>query len=102
MPLDPKHVIKKRRSVRPKDLQRRLGKFSITRDVIINTPALARKALQGCIVVRAENLWDGEAIEYTAIHPRFDPVPVGSMAPEYIIQINRLQTGSIQIEWIRK
>ncbi|KKK81949.1 hypothetical protein LCGC14_2808290 [marine sediment metagenome] len=87
MPLGPKHIIKKRRPVKPKDLQRRLGKFSMTRDVIIDSPALARKVLQGCIVVRAEHLWDGDIIEYIAIHPRFDPVPEGSIAPTYVISI---------------
>lgn len=70
---------------------RRLGKFTIPRDIIEDTPALAQEILSTVIVVRAEMLWDRDALEYIGISHSFESLPCGARAPwyDYIMEQGR-------------
>jgi hypothetical protein len=60
-----------------------LGKFRISRELIQKSPEAALAVLEGCLVVRAELQWESDAIEYVALHPDFDELQPGEIAPTY-------------------
>lgn len=61
----------------------RIGKFRVSTYLIRHEPASALAVLENCIVVRAENSYETDAIEYVALSADFDPVPLYSLAPSY-------------------
>ena len=63
---------------------RHIGKFYIDLDLIDNDPKLVRSILSSVIVLRAETLIHSNVIEYFAISPAFEEVPLGMYTPEYI------------------
>ena len=63
---------------------RRMGCFKIAREIIDDRPEDALAALDGCIVLRAEMLAYDNTIEYFAIHPDFDVVPLGEAVSVYV------------------
>lgn len=63
---------------------RRMGCFKIARTLIDDCPEDALTALDGCIVLRAEMLAYDDSIEYYAIHPDFDVVPLGEAISVYL------------------
>lgn len=69
--------------------QRRVGKFSISRDMIENGPELVKQILGKCVVVRAEMMFDRDAIEYIAFCDEFDEVYLGSRPPSYAIECSK-------------
>lgn len=67
----------------PSLFKRRLGKFSFTRDFIEECPQIAQEILSTVIVVRAEMLYDRDAIEYVGLSHSFESLPCGVAAPHY-------------------
>lgn len=64
-------------------LTRRLGRFRIGSDVIQFFPEQAQQVLMNCVVVRAEQRFDLDAIEYIAMCAQFRERNPGEDAPEY-------------------
>lgn len=64
--------------------KRRIGTFSITKDVIEDQCPSVMAALDGCVVVRCELNYGTNCFEYTALHDDFDEVPPGCAAIAYI------------------
>lgn len=72
-------------------MNRRLGTFNISREMIEDDEAAVKLALSGLIVVRAEQLWDGGCIAYVAICDDFEELQEGDAAPPYQINWKRVQ-----------
>ena len=72
--------------IEPLDLPRRLGKFAISCKLLLEKPDMVMRALNNCIVVRCELLWEYDAFSYVALSPLFDVVPAGQIANDYQIR----------------
>lgn len=75
--------------------ERRFGNFSFDARCIRSNPKAIQALMKDCIVVRAEHLFDWDAIEYTALHPDFAPVEQGRRAPRYEVRFTQHPDGSI-------
>ena len=82
-------------------MRRRRGRFKITFDMIDALPALVMTAMARCIIIRAESMYAYNRIEYTAISPEFDSIPMGEIAPEYSIEVTNDEAGSYSIMFVR-
>ena len=65
------------------DFLRRLGRFLISSHLLYEWPEAVRLALSGMIVVRAEQRYDYDGIEYIALSENFRPLAEGSRAVDY-------------------
>lgn len=79
----------------------RVGRFLISLHKINDRPA-ALATLAGCIVVRAESLWNQGAIEYIAICDEFDEVAICDETPTYQAILTKHEDGSISRTWKRQ
>jgi hypothetical protein len=68
---------------------KRLGKFTLSREEIDNYPDNVRLVMKECIIVRAEFMYDRDCIEYTAICDQFSPIPEGGYPYEYKVKIEQ-------------
>lgn len=64
---------------------RNIGTFSIPRRMIDGDKEILLELFAGMIVVRAELRFDTDAIEYTAISDKFEPVDINRAAPHYSV-----------------
>lgn len=71
------------------DVNERYGKFCIDLDLIHREPDLVAKIMAQCIVVRAENMFCRRSIEYQALSPKFEKLPMGERLPSYEVLFNR-------------
>lgn len=64
-----------------------LGRFTVLADWIRRDPAMVAQvfAAMECVVLRAEMMYAEKHIAYAAISPRFRPLAIGEMIPEYEI-----------------
>lgn len=69
--------------------ERRIGKFKIAKELIDEQPGTVAKALEGCIIVRAELFYVENNMEYFAYHPDFDPVHPAEVTPQYQLMMSR-------------
>lgn len=69
------------------DINRRIGKFSIPSMMIDKNPEMAMKIMGKMVIVRAENMFAEPVIEYIALSPLFQKLPLGEMIPEYELVI---------------
>ena len=65
------------------DIRRRVGKFRLSRMMIVASPEDAMAIMGKVIVVKAETLYYNDEIEYTAMSPLFDENPDNCEPPEY-------------------
>lgn len=68
---------------------RRIGRFYIDALLLQSRPEEAKKVLQGVLIVRAEQRWDMDAIEYVGIHESFDELERGQIAPLYEVRLEK-------------
>jgi hypothetical protein len=80
----------------------RYGTFTVDGYFIHKRPEDAIAALAGCIIVKAEPIPFMDAIQYWAIHPDFDECKQGEMAPEYLVQFEKLQAEDGEPQITRK
>lgn len=71
---------------------KRVGEFEISFELIQRAPDEVLKILEGCIPLHADPRLDRQTIVYAAIHPGFDEVPDGEVAPRYIFELD-FRTG---------
>ncbi len=62
--------------------KRRVGRFFIPRDLVMDDEETARAVMGRCVIVRCEMIFARDGFEYTAICPEFDEVQVGEIIPE--------------------
>lgn len=79
---------------------RRIGKFSISIEVINENPKLILEVMSRVIVVKAELIAYRDEVEYHGISQEFDTIARGSMIPEYKIVITDLE-GKIDVAFRR-
>lgn len=95
MPLEP---TAKEEAKSPSELCRRLGRFYITHDLLKQEPeAIREHVLAKMVIVRAELLWERNAIEYVAMSELFDLLPWYHTAPEYGIVMSKTADGQIEL-----
>jgi hypothetical protein len=63
----------------------RVGMFRVANRIIRETPLSVMRLLSTMVVVRAETLFQLDAVEYVAFSMLFDRIPKGEEAPEYRI-----------------
>lgn len=75
------------------DLQRRIGRFFVDRNLMDHAPELVARILAGKIIVRAQLVWERDAFEYVALAPDFAPAMLGEAPPEYRLMIDPKTQG---------
>lgn len=83
------------------DLKDRIGKFRISRELILDRPDIALEIMSKVIVTRCELMFHSDYFEYTAVSPIFDVVPVGFMAHEYSINYNP-EIEEVNVHFVRE
>jgi hypothetical protein len=66
------------------DLRNRIGKFYISRSLVLDYPELVQKVLSKVVVVRCESVFHSDSFEYIAFSNRFDICEEGYAPPVYI------------------
>ncbi|MBK6322361.1 hypothetical protein [Candidatus Aalborgicola defluviihabitans] len=69
-------------------MNRRIGRFAMSRQLVERDPETARAVMGRVIVVRCEMMYMYNTLEYMALSPDFDEVPEGMIAPEYDVHIS--------------
>lgn len=77
---------------------RRIGVFTMSRQLVERDQETARAVMGRCIVVRCEMMYSRDALEYMALSPDFDEVPEGMIVPQYDVIIG---DGGRRIEFKR-
>jgi hypothetical protein len=70
-------------------LARRLGRFCLSSDMVRFYPEQAQQILMNCVVVRAEQRFDLDAIEYIAMCAQFAECAPDQRPPEYCARMRR-------------
>lgn len=65
--------------------KRNLGKFSIGRKLIDDHFDVVLEAMKDIVVVRAEYMYNSDAIEYTALSRNFRELEAGETTPIYTL-----------------
>lgn len=79
-------------------MDKRIGRFAMSRQLVERDPDTARAVMGRCIVVRCEMMYAPSTLEYMALSPDFDEVPQGMIVPEYDVIIS---DGGKRIEFKR-
>jgi hypothetical protein len=69
-------------------MDRRTGSFRLDLEFIEEYPETARAIMGRCIVIQCRWMYPYDTLEYLAISPYFDEVPLGKTAPRYIVNIS--------------
>ena len=80
-------------------MNKRIGRFAMSRQLVEQDSEIARAVMGRCIVVRCEMMYWHDTLEYMALSPDFDEVPQGTVTPEYDVIIS---DGGKHIEFKRK
>jgi hypothetical protein len=67
---------------------RRLGKFSIPMKRVSKFDTTVKRIMGLCIIVRAEVMYDRDAVEYVALSEHFEENPEYVVVPEYIWHVD--------------
>lgn len=70
------------------EMNRRIGCFAMSRQLVEHDPETARSVMGRCIVVRCEMMYAHDTLEYIALSPDFDEVLEGSIVPKYDVIIS--------------
>lgn len=80
-------------------MNRRIGHFALSRELVERHPEMARAVMGRCVVVRCEMMYANDALEYMALSPDFDEVPPGMTVPLYDVLIIE---GGKRIEFFKR
>lgn len=69
-------------------MERRIGRFAMSRQLVEHDPETARAVMGRVIVVRCEMRYHSDTLEYVALSPDFAEVPQNMIAPEYDVLIS--------------
>ncbi len=85
----------------PADIDCRVGRFTISRDMLGRAPGAMMAVLEGCIIVRCELMHYRDEFDYVALHAAFEPVERGQMPHEYRANVLQPKPNTYVIEWKR-
>lgn len=85
----------------PDDMNCRMGKFGVDKDMALEQPLLMMRLFRHIIVIRAEYHFSNMMIEYEAMSPYFDPIPKHSNMPTYSPILTKEDGQITKIEWKR-
>lgn len=71
-------------------LDRRLGKFYVSRPLVDEAPEMVMHVMARCVIVECSVHYIGNRFEYWAISPDFEEVPLGQIIPEYSVLIEEI------------
>lgn len=74
-------------------LKKRIGRFTIHREDLLDNQDLTFLIMSNVIVIRAELLAVNDTFEYFAYSPLFAKLPEGSIAPTYQFVFERDKDG---------
>lgn len=80
---------------------RRIGRILINTTLLLKEPEVVKNILNGMIVVRAEQLFEHDAIEYIAIGDMFEEIAEGEKAPNYQVNVKYNEDNSTEISFER-
>ena len=79
----------------------RRGWFCVSK-ALLDLPSIDLMSfMSNFLIVRAEFLYDKDAIEYIAVSELFDPIEDGFETPEYTFEITAHGSGKLDIKAIR-
>jgi len=70
------------------DMKRKIGRFSISDELVKQNPEAVKKVMGQCVIIKAEYIDHLRIYRYEAISDLFEEVPEGCMPPEYLIEVN--------------
>lgn len=79
---------------------RRLGRFSISLEIIDDSPEVVQGILGSGIVIGAEVNMATGTIEYLMLNDDFEEVPDAQEAPVYDLKVEEREDG-YNIEWVK-
>ncbi len=79
---------------------RRVGRFSVSAEIINEAPDVMRQIMGYVIVIRAESMLYNNSIEYHAICEDFDVLTEGEMLPEYNVLCSQ-DDDTLTVTWQR-
>lgn len=82
-------------------MRRRVGTFQVSTAILRDLPLYADAAsniFHRMVVLRAEQDWQRDVINYMASHPDFDEIEHGAVVPEYVAVFH---PGEIYPTWSR-
>ncbi len=82
--IDLQKVPEKISGLRWNSLRKRMGRFRIAEEMLVNNVAAVQAIMGECIVTRCDHRWDTNIFEYDALSFQFREVPQGEMSPEYV------------------
>ncbi len=69
-------------------MDRRIGRFSISRQLVDHDAETVRAVMGRCIIVRCEMMYESNSLQYVAVSPEFAEVPLGQIIPGYDVIIS--------------
>lgn len=72
-------------------MQRRLGRFFVSGHMIRQHPEIVKKAVSRTLPVSVQYHFDRDAYEYLAMSNDFAEIPLGQVAPEYVVNITQIE-----------
>lgn len=66
----------------------KIGKFSISDELVKQNPEAVKKVMGQCVILRAEFIYSSRVFEYEAISDLFEEVDEGCISPEYLMGLN--------------
>lgn len=79
------------------DFSRRLGRFTISKQLIKQKPEVCIKALSGMLILEAAYSWEVDGIKYLAASDLFDVVDECVSAPAYEARFWVNEDGSVSL-----
>lgn len=78
---------------------RQLGRFSVTSDMVRTNPDAVASifSLLGVVIVRAEQSFARQEIEYIGLSNQFEEVELGTIIPEYSITIRSEEDEIVEV-----
>ena len=80
----------------PHPLTRRIGRFSISEDLLREHPDAVLEVMAKCVTLRCEHHYATQSFEYEAMSYDFDEIDLSFMPPEYtaVVESVRHDDGS--------
>lgn len=78
---------------------RRYGKFRLSMYLIEHYPELVKAVMAECVIIRAEAMFEYDAIHYHAWSDHFAPVPLGGKAPIYLVDVRETIHGCYEVKF---
>lgn len=80
----------------PHPLTRRIGRFSISEDMLRDNPDAVLAVMAKCVILRCEHRYDTQSFDYAAMSYEFDEVDRFCVPPEYtaLVELVRHDDGS--------